>query len=89
MFCGIFDTVKKKLDKSRHLWLNSHNCSDNKRHPLRESKAARFNRSRLFFLIMDMDARKIERIVKAVEKFVPVLDEDLVEALDELRREAA
>ena len=35
-----------------------------------------------------MDARKIEKIVKAVEKFVPVLDEDLVEALEELRLES-
>ena len=34
-----------------------------------------------------MDAKKIERIVQAVEKFAPVLDDELVAALDELRAE--
>lgn len=36
-----------------------------------------------------MDRDKINRIVNAVERFVPCLDEDLIEALDELRKEAA
>ena len=36
-----------------------------------------------------MDIKKVEKIVRAVERFVPNLDDELIEALDELRREAA
>ncbi len=39
--------------------------------------------------MMTMDAKKVEKIIKAIERFTPCIDEELIDALEDLRREAA